>query len=352
MHCTLLIPGLFWPRETAEALFNGLELPSLAKLLARARAERFQPVSVEGWLCQAFEIERQQDWPIAPLTLTLDGGRADGAYWLRADPVHLRVERDRLALVQNALFDLTREEAQALAAALHEHFIGEGVAFHAPHPKRWYARLSREPQLVTHSVAEAAGHNVQRFLPAGDDALGWHRVFNEAQMLLHNHAVNAAREERGEPIVNSVWLWGGGTRPTVPGRPFGAVWSDDAAAVAIAAAADTYAAGVPAGAESWLDAAGRRRDHRGSARRADDAHLIVLDDLASAAAYHDMEAWRSRVSALEAHWFAPLARALVESRLARLALVIPGPGGCWRFEVARGDLRKFWRRTKPWSEYA
>lgn len=344
MYCTLLIPGLFWPRDTAAAMFAGLELRSLAKLLARAHAERFQSVTTEGWLCQAFEIERQQDWPIAPLTLALDGGQPEGAYWLRADPVHIRVDRNRLSLVESALFDLTQEEAQALAGALDEHFSAEGVAFRAPHPKRWYAKLLREPKLVTHSVAEAAGQDVQRFLPSGDDALGWHRVFNEAQMLLHNHPVNAAREERGDPVLNSVWLWGGGTLPSVPGRPFGAVWSDDTAAVAIAAAADAHALSVPADAEAWLDVAARRDDMK--------PHLIVLDDLASAAAYHDAEGWRSRLSALEAHWFAPLARALAESRIRGLALVAPGPAGCWRFDIARGDLRRFWRRAKPWSEYA
>ena len=351
MNCTLLIPALFWPRDAAEAMFAGLGLESLVKLLARAGAQRFEPVTTEGWLCQAFEIERQQDWPIAPLTLALDGGHADGAYWLRADPVHLKVERDRLALVQSALFDLSADEAHALAGALDRHFREEGVSFHAPHPKRWYAKLEGEPKLVTHSVAEAAGRDVQPFLPSGADALDWHRVFNEAQMLLHGHAVNAAREERGEPIVNSVWLWGGGTQPAVAGRPFGAVWSDDAVAVAIAAAADIHAAGVPADAEAWL-AAAARRDRAPAPGTAAESHLVVLDDLAWAAAYRDADTWRSRLSALEAHWFAPLARALAERRIARLALVSPGPAGCWRFDLERGDLRKFWRRAKAWTEFA
>jgi hypothetical protein len=350
MNCTLLVPALFWPRDAADAMFGGLALESLTRLLSRSRAQRFAPIGTEGWLCGAFEIERQQDWPIAPLTLALDGGDADGAYWLRADPVHLKVERDRLALVQSALFDLGAEEAQALAGALDRHFSGEGVTFHAPHPKRWYARLEAEPRLVTHSIAEAAGRDVQPFLPSGEDALGWHRVFNEAQMLLHGHPVNTAREARGEPIVNSVWLWGGGTRAAVPGKPFSAVWSDDASAVAIAAAAGTHAAGVPADAESWLDAAARR-DRVIAPGASADAHLVVLDDLTWAAAYRDVDTWRGRLSALEAHWFAPLVHALAERRIASLALVSPGASSAWRFDSNRADLRKFWRRARAWSEF-
>ena len=38
---------------------------------------------------------------------------------------------------------------------------------------------------------------------------------NEAQMILHTHPVNAEREARGMPAVNSVWLWGGGTLPAI-----------------------------------------------------------------------------------------------------------------------------------------
>lgn len=343
MQCTLLIPHLVWSRETAAAMFSGLALPALTTLLARARAQRFPALTAEGWLCQAFEIERQQDWPVAPFTLALDGGEPGDAYWLRADPVHIKVERHRLLLVENALFDLSADEAQALAASLDRHFGPEGIAFHAPHPKRWYARLARAPNLVTHSVSEVAGQDVRLHLPTGDDALHWHGVFNEAQMLLHGHPVNAEREERGEPIVNSVWFWGGGTRTAARGGTFGAVWSDEATATSIAAAADTHAAGLPAGADAWLNAAARRQ--------ADEAHLIVLDELASARAYRDGEAWRSRVAALEAHWFAPLRAALRERRISSLALVVPLADSCWRFDVAPGDLYKLWRRPKPWSEY-
>ena len=98
-------------------------------------------------------------------------------------------------------------------------------------------KLARAPKLVDSQLSEVAGKDVQPYLPAGADALEWHRIFNEAQMLLHEHAVNEAREARGEPAVNSVWFWGGGTRPAVPGRPFDAVWSDDTTAIALAAAA-------------------------------------------------------------------------------------------------------------------
>lgn len=344
MQCTLLIPHLVWSHETATSIVSGLSLPALTKLLARASGQRFESITPEGWLCQAFGIEQQQDWPVAPLTLALDGGEPGNAYWLRADPVHLRVERDRLLLVESSLFDLSLPEAQALVASLNRHFAPEDVIFHAAQPKRWYARLSGTPRLTTRSVGEVAGQDVSHYLPSGGDALHWHGVFNEAQMLLHEHAVNTEREERGEPIVNSIWFWGGGEQRGVRGQPFAAVWSDDATAIAIATAADAYGAGLPADAGVWLSAAARRG--------AGEAHLIVLDELVPAHAHRDGEAWRSRIAALEAHWFAPLIEALREKRISHLALVVPLAQSCWRFDLAPGDLYKLWRRAKPWSAYS
>jgi len=345
MHCTLLIPHLFWPRATADAVTSGLALPSLARFLSRARAERYSPLTPEAWLCQAFEVERQQDWPVAPLTAALDNAEINDAYWLRADPVHIRVDRDRALLVDNALFDLTSEEAQAFAAALNRHFSSDGIVFRAAAPKRWYVKLERAPRLSTHELSEVAGKDVQPFLPAGADALAWHRVFNEVQMLLHGHAVNDAREARGDPPVNSVWLWGGGSRPAVPGRHFGAVWSDDATGVALATVAGAHTAGVPADAESWLRIAGARQV-------AGRSHLVVLGELAGAVAYHDDENWRTRVSALESDWFTPLLRAVREGEITRLTLIAPCVESCSRFELTRSDALKFWRGTKPLSSYA
>jgi hypothetical protein len=343
MHCTLFIPGLMWPRPGAHEVARGLEIPALCKLLARGQAQRCAAIAPEGWLCQAFEVERAQDWPIAPLTLELDGGKPGDAYWLRADPIHIKVERRRLLLVESAIFEVGAEEAQALAAALNAHFAADGYAFSAPHPKRWYVKLPRPPRLVTHSVSEAAGRDVQSCLPEGPDALAWHRVFNEAQMLLHGHPANQAREERGEPAINSVWLWGGGTRPPVRGRPYDAVWSDDAVASALAAAAGAAADALPVDAAAWIAKV------EGAAR---DSGLLVLDAAASAAAYGDVEAWRNRLSALEALWLAPLLRELHGGRLEAIAIVVPGPEAGYRFEVTRADLYKVWRPVKPLSAYA
>jgi hypothetical protein len=345
MKCTLLIPRLFWHRSTAEVVAQGLELRALTTLLARASVEHYPAITPEAWLCQAFEVERQQDWPVAPLTLAVDGGDPDDAYWLRADPVHIKVSREGLHLVDNALFDVPVEDARALVALLNAHFASADISFRAPHPRRWYARLSRKPDLVTHSTSEVAGRDVQQYLPGGGDALAWHGTFNEAQMLLHEHPVNEARAARGEPELNSVWFWGGGTMPAVPACHFASVSSDDPTATALAAAADMHPRAVPADAETWF--AALEREH-GTQR----THLVVLDDLTTAVQYEDGDAWRTRIAALETGWFAPLTAALRKGRLTEMAIVVLGERASSRFTIRSTDLLKVWRRPKPLSAYS
>jgi hypothetical protein len=58
-------------------------------------------------------------------------------------------------------------------------------------------------------------------------ALPLTRWLNEVQMFLHGHPVNEAREACGKPVVNSLWLWGGGRQPAAQPATYSSVWSDN-----------------------------------------------------------------------------------------------------------------------------
>lgn len=345
MQCTLLIPHLLPPGGSGEDLCHGLALVELRRLLARSRHLTFDAIDTTAWLCQAFEVEKQLDWPVAPLTLAIDGGEPGNAYWLRADPVHLQARRDQLRLAESEMLGISKPEADELAATLNRHFADAGMTFLAARPGRWYLRLAQRPEISTCAPGTAAGGNIDAFLPAGADALRWHGIANEIQMLLHEHPVNAAREARNELTVNSVWMWGGGTKTAVPGRHFSAVWSDNVLAAALAAGADIHAAALPGHGSGWLDAA------RGDAACAEAHHLIVLEQLDAAAKYGNAGLWRENLVALERDWVAPLLAALRQRRISRIALVATGTRRCERFEAGPLDLLKFWRKPASLSAY-
>ncbi|HEX6828937.1 MAG TPA: hypothetical protein VF104_08155, partial [Burkholderiales bacterium] len=226
-------------------------------------------------------------------------------------------------------------EATTLAEALSRHFRDEGLEFQPLSPRRWYLRLPAAPAMVTRAPREAAGRHVDEFLPAGPEALKWHRLMNEAQMLLHEHPVNEAREERGELPVNSVWLWGAGALPERAASSAAAVWSDEPLAGGLARLAGIPCHALPASAAEWLREAGT-----------DAEVLAVLDELGAAARGGAPGVWRETVQALEKSWFAPLAEALRARRLARLAISCPAPERSRELVMDAGDFWKFWRAPR------
>lgn len=340
MQCHLLIPALFPPAtQTPENdPLNRVAVPALRTLLARGTASRSEPSDLEAWLCQAFGVARQQDFPVAPFALLADGLQAGEAYWLCADPVHLSIERDQLILTESSTFSLSQAESDNLISALNNHFSHDGLHFFAPHPMRWYLRLDTPPAMATQTLMQTAGHNIHPRLPRGQDELRWRALINEVQMLLFEHPVNVAREHRGEAPINSVWPWGGGIFSAPPGGEFDHMWSDHALATGLAMASMSPYYALSANAREWLE-----RAQPGN-------HLVVLDSLRPASLYGTPHAWRERLEALEHDWFAPLERALRKGAT-DLTLHAPTAAGTLRFDVSRGSLWKLWRRLRPLMDY-
>lgn len=320
MHCSLFIPDFFSSENAAASN----RLTAAETLIARGRRKQAAPIAAEAWLFGRFGTHKQHDWPVAPYTLLADGGAPGGHYWMRADPVHLSVGRDSLAL-DSAALDVSRSEAEALVAALNRHF-GEALAFDAPSPERWYVRFAGAPGLVTTAPAAARGTAISDKLPSGPDAMRFRALMNEVQMLLYEHPVNTERESRGIPPVNSVWFWGGGTFAVPAARPFSIVLADDPLARGLALAAGVPERRLSGSAETML-----------SALPAEGMALIVLDS--------------PRGATLERDWFGPLLAALEGGRIDMLSLSLAGADSLLEVETARSDLRHFWRTRKPLQSY-
>jgi hypothetical protein len=319
MHCLLLAPGLFAGGAAAPQ-----RLPAAETLIAKGRKSTLAFDSADAWLLERFGVARQRDWPVAPFALLGDGGAPGDHHWLRADPVHLVVDRDRLVLGDAAR--LEREEAESLVEALNAHFAGE-LVLHPMRPDRWYARLPAAPDLVTVPRSRALGAGIEPNLPTGGDARRFRVLVNEAQMLLHAHPVNAAREARGEPPVNSVWLWGGGALAAARRPGLRQVLADDPLARGLALAAGVPAAPLPADAAGWL------------AQAPGEGVVVVVPGERGPAE-------------LERDWLAPLLAALRASRIGMVTLLLPAGGSALEVETVRSDLRHFWRRRRPVAEFA
>jgi len=235
----LIIPDLILPDTHAGEASLGLKLPALERLLSRGKKMILPSVSLECLLCESFDMPCQPDIPVAPISAAYDGlvtgdGLESGC-WIRADPIHLQLQRTHLLAAE---VNLSIEEASAICASLKDHFAMQGLEFFAPHPQRWYVKVKDQPRIRCAPISQAIGNDVRMLLPTGEDALEWNRIFNEIQMLLYSHPVNESRERRGELPINSVWFWGSGrTTDFMTKVKPGSVRSDEVLAEMLAKAA-------------------------------------------------------------------------------------------------------------------
>ena len=336
MNVHLAVPDLLWPdRETAAAADPG-PLAALETLFARGRRKRRSAVDLESWLLAEWQAESA-----AVHSLAADGGEPGDGYWARADPCSLRVTRDAVVPLDSAMFDISRTEAEALVEHLNRHFADRGLVFHPLQPERWYVRIEAPWPHVAPSLSAARGRPVVVRPGADPDAARSAALANEIQMALHEHPANEARERRGEPPVNAVWLWGGGRFARPAARPFRRVRTRDPLAAGLALGSGAAVFPLAEGAERWLLASGT-----------EGVELLVLDALRDPASYGEIEDWRARLGTLERDWFAPLADALARGRIGMITLHAIGAGGTLDAETTRQDLRRFWRRRRALSSYA
>ena len=338
MHLTLIVPELIWPEPDDGEAFDALDCPALSTILRRGRLGRSLPQSFEATLYDAFGFSGDPSY--AALRRLGESAVPDptNGYWICADPVHLRYHEELLILADSGSFELSQEEALALAESLNAHF-SELSRFHVATSGRWYLQLSDSGMIETVGVAplsNVAGRALDHERPVTAAQKALHRLLTEIQMLLHTHPVNQKREAAGRMPINSLWLWGSGPLPAPDERVFDDLWSCNALAVGLARHTGTRVHEAARDAAEVLDGA-----------KPDSRHAVVLEDLLAPAQYQKRDAYRDALADLDTRWFAPLHTALRGGRLKQLRIEASTAYGLLTWECSRADLWVFWKRPVP-----
>ena len=203
MH--LMIPHAGALDEAARHAFSSLALPNLAALLSRLSpaetwgSDEFSPQPPHH-LAQA--AMRGQAEPSAA-AWGLEAGPE--LAWALMSPVHLAVGTDGVDVLPPAALRLSESDAARFTTLLRELWPeSEGWQWRLLDATHWaIGHATALDGLQAASIERAAGRPIEPWLPQNRVLRRWQ---NEAQMLMHEHALNIEREARGEHPINSVWI--------------------------------------------------------------------------------------------------------------------------------------------------
>ncbi len=305
-------------------------LPALSALLTRGEVE------ISGdwrrWVLRNVAEREALCVPVAAISRhavpSKDAGdRATHEWWL-ATPVHLAAGLTHVHMSAQPV-TLNGEEWRVVAADFNRLFAGDGFQLLTGTDVVAFVATSSPIHAETTDPMRVLGQNVEPALPTGPDGKALRRLMTGIQMWLHDHPLNQARRQRGEPTVNGLWIWGGGREPeslTVGSLPR-------------LASADPYLVGLWRLMKGRVDAEAGRYDALSAADL--DRVIVTLQctrspDLAQ------------RLDEIDRQWMAPVLRALRGGRLETLVVHLNDRV----LRLSRFDVFRFWRARRHWLEAA
>lgn len=151
----------------------------------------------------------------APLEAASRGVPLKAGEWVyRANLV--TVADDRLA--DYCAGHIPSEEGRALFEALERSLAGKGFSFHAGVS---YRNLVVDHEgsgtgILTTPPHDIVGEPISRHLPRGKGAERLLALMDATRAVLSDHDVNRVRRDLGENPATQIWLWGQGTKPSLP----------------------------------------------------------------------------------------------------------------------------------------
>lgn len=197
----LVIPGLLnLPIHELKPQQLALSTPCLHKLLRYANKATSCVSDFDDILIQRLGLQQSA----LPYAHAIRPGNK--AHQLLFKPVHLKAD------INNAIVfpvDIEGEQIISIINDLKEFFKEDCGIEYLP-DNRWLMTLYNcKPVTDIPHYLSALGNKVTHYLEQAKTNLQWFKLFNEIQMFLYQHEINQQRQRSGQPMINSLWCWGG-----------------------------------------------------------------------------------------------------------------------------------------------
>ena len=123
-------------------------------------------------------------------------------------PVHALVATDGINFSDPCSIPFSSDDARVLFQAIAPTFESEGVELTYISPWNWQVAHPSLAGVPLPSLGRVLGQSVQHWQSSNplQPLRLLRRLQSEAQMILHTHPLNQAREAQGLPCINSLWL--------------------------------------------------------------------------------------------------------------------------------------------------
>ncbi|WP_319379689.1 hypothetical protein [Thiomicrorhabdus sp.] len=327
---TLWIPD-FYPALQAvlaeKPLAAELHLPTLQGLWSKGDILPRKPQSFQARACHLFH--QPETLPAAAVQAAVQLPDFDAnAFWVKIDPVQMIPDRDTLVLIPPQDLAITEAESQALVEAFNLHFGDDGIQLEYGGAYQWYLRIRQKVDIGSVPLEVAAYRNLHGLYPSGNAATYWRQLMNETQMLFFDHPVNLQRRERGDPEINSVWVWGEGvlSECAIRLRPKTAISGSHDYLHGLAVVTQAEWQATPDNLASCRSFTNDGIGH-------EMVHIPLQTSLLGVQSLND----------LEENWFLPLLNAIRQKKYDSVLIDL---GAEKLIHVNPGHLRRFWRRKK------
>lgn len=330
VHELILIFTDLFIAEDAASPQSVPALPALSTLLTRGEVQT--PGDWRRWVLREVAGRDMLRVPVASISrhasLCEEASKGTKHDWWLATPVHLDAGLTHVHMSARPV-SLSSEEWRTVGAEFNRLFAADGFHLSTATDVAAFLATSNPIEANTTDPTRVLGQDIEPALPTGPEGKRLRRLMTGVQMWLHDHPVNEARRQRGEPAVNGFWIWGGGLEPEFL----------SVAPLPRLASADPYLVGLWRLMKGRVDTEAEHFDALGAPDR---GRVIVT-----------LECTRSfdlaqRLNEIDRHWMAPVLRALRDGRLRSVALHLNDR----LFRVSRFDAFRFWRTRRHWLEAA
>lgn len=328
----LIVPGICGPLADTQALHTSETVRRWIRTLSKASCQP-SAENENDVIAGILDMEYGNDFPSAALCLLAnDHYDADMSY-MHADPVHLQADMDHAVLTSSHDLDIQPQESSAICNALNEHFQQDGLTFLALKKDQWFVSSKDKINMKTTPLVDATARNVNFLLPTGEDATRWKQLLTEAQMLMHSHEVNNAREDAGKSSINSLWFHGSGELTASGDDPVSTICSNKEMLKGLATHIKSAYIDIPDSVNVYAD----YLLSRGPGSR----NILQLSQLEHLVNYTDVTLWIHALDELLQQWIYPLLKIMSKNDVT----VTLYPCNGKRYQFSRYGLINFWRHA-------